>query len=78
MHHISSDGFSMNLIIDQLNNFYLGENDKQVSTITYGDYAEYTKTDEFEHKLQRQEEYWKKNFLIIVNLIGYNILNNAI
>ena len=62
MHHISSDGFSMNLIIDQLNNFYLGENDKQVSTITYGDYAEYTKTDEFEHKLQRQEEYWKKEF----------------
>ncbi|WP_445194511.1 mutanobactin A non-ribosomal peptide synthetase MubB [Streptococcus mutans] len=62
MHHISSDGFSMNLIMNKLSNFYLGEDDKQVSRITYGDYAEYTKTDEFEKILQEQEEYWRKEF----------------
>ncbi len=63
MHHIISDGFSMNIFIKELFQLYtaynLGQNPSlQPVTLQYRDYAIWQNGDSFKEKLFKQEEYW--------------------
>ncbi|WP_246028057.1 condensation domain-containing protein, partial [Paenibacillus xylaniclasticus] len=61
MHHIISDGVSMNIFIREFIALYNGQT-LSPSSIQYKDYAVWQKDQLKSGRLERQEKYWLKNF----------------
>lgn len=58
MHHIVGDGWSFGLILHELTAAYRGETLGGAS-LRYRDYAVWTRSADFEAKLERHREYWR-------------------
>jgi amino acid adenylation domain-containing protein len=61
MHHIISDGVSMELLIKETGAFYAGE-ELPPCPIQYKDYSECQNSESHGLVLKKQEEYWKRQF----------------
>ncbi|WP_338444455.1 amino acid adenylation domain-containing protein [Bacillus spizizenii] len=61
MHHIISDGVSMNILMKDLNQFYEG-NEPDPLPIQYKDYAVWQKTETQRQNIKKQEAYWLNHF----------------
>ena len=57
MHHIITDGWSMNLLINEFNSLYKGE-ELEENRLQYKDYSEWMKS----RDLKKEKEYWLKEF----------------
>ncbi|WP_432407296.1 amino acid adenylation domain-containing protein [Wukongibacter sp. M2B1] len=57
MHHIISDGFSLNILVDEVSRLYNGEVLKPLS-LQYKDYSQWMAT----RDLSKQEQYWINEF----------------
>ncbi|WP_275667432.1 non-ribosomal peptide synthetase [Bacillus swezeyi] len=61
MHHIISDGVSMDILMKELTVFYEGKSLPPLN-IQYKDYAEWEKGIDQDHQLNKQEEFWLNMF----------------
>ncbi|WP_332606556.1 amino acid adenylation domain-containing protein [Bacillus spizizenii] len=61
MHHIISDGVSMNILMKDLNQFYEG-NEPDPLPIQYKDYAVWQQTETQRQNIKKQEAYWLNHF----------------
>jgi amino acid adenylation domain-containing protein len=61
LHHIISDGTSINILIEDFVLFYR-EEDLPPVRIQYKDYAQWQNKKEQQEKMNKQEEYWLKQF----------------
>ncbi|MEC1526555.1 non-ribosomal peptide synthetase [Bacillus spizizenii] len=61
MHHIISDGVSMNILMKDLNQFYEG-NEPDPLPIQYKDYAVWQQTETQRKNIKKQEAYWLNHF----------------
>ena len=57
MHHIISDGMSMNIVIEEFSRLYNGET-LEALRVQYKEYSEWMRT----RDLSKQAEYWKEQF----------------
>ncbi|KAA6451957.1 non-ribosomal peptide synthetase/type I polyketide synthase [Bacillus swezeyi] len=61
MHHIISDGVSMNILMKDLSQFYEG-NEPEPLSIQYKDYAVWQQTEVQRRNIKNQEAYWLNQF----------------
>jgi amino acid adenylation domain-containing protein len=61
MHHIISDGTSMNILIKDFMTLYRGENLLELR-VKYKDFSGWQKDEKQEESIKRQEEYWLHEF----------------
>ncbi|MBK4203178.1 amino acid adenylation domain-containing protein [Bacillus subtilis] len=61
MHHIISDGVSINILMKDLNQFYEG-NEPDPLPIQYKDYAVWQQTETQRQNIKKQEAYWLNHF----------------
>lgn len=61
MHHIISDGISMNIIMEEFSRIYNGES-LPAPKLQYKDYAVWQQKPEAKQQLEKQENYWKQQF----------------
>ncbi|MGE5341262.1 MAG: amino acid adenylation domain-containing protein [Candidatus Omnitrophota bacterium] len=61
MHHIISDGMSMNIVINDFMAFYKGE-DLPELRIQYKDFSEWQHTNRQKELINRQEDFWLEEF----------------
>jgi len=69
MHHIISDGLSMNIFISEFSSFYRGETLSPLS-IQYKDFSQWQNLLLKGDKLKPQEEYWLRNFKSEIPLLN--------
>eukprot|EP00833_Pecoramyces_ruminatium_P010313 jgi/Orpsp1_1/1184345/evm.model.c7180000089162.2 len=78
MHHIISDGYTMNIIVDELNKYYYGKEVEELE-IQYSDYAIYLNEKKNNGKLNEQIEIYKNIFsneYEILNIPTINKIKN--
>eukprot|EP00833_Pecoramyces_ruminatium_P005906 jgi/Orpsp1_1/1179938/evm.model.c7180000071459.1 len=76
MHHIISDGYTMNIIMDEINKYYNGEEVEELE-IQYSDYSIYLNEKKNNGKLNEQIEIYKEIFsneYEILNIPSRNII----
>ncbi|MDQ1350457.1 MAG: hypothetical protein QG657_759 [Acidobacteriota bacterium] len=61
MHHIISDGMSMQILVQDFSAFYMGKELPEIK-LHYKDYAEWQNRERSSKKILEQSEYWKKEF----------------
>ncbi|MCR8842055.1 amino acid adenylation domain-containing protein, partial [Paenibacillus sp. SC116] len=61
IHHIGSDGLSMDVLLREFVRLYNGEELPELR-IQYKDYAVWQQSDEQRQRIKRQEEYWREVF----------------
>ncbi|UCH98247.1 MAG: amino acid adenylation domain-containing protein, partial [Candidatus Aminicenantes bacterium] len=61
MHHIISDGLSLDLIVKEFENLYKGRKLPKL-LLQYKDYAEWQNSEKQKQTLKKMEEYWLKEF----------------
>jgi len=61
MHHIITDGVSLNVLTDEFTALYRGE-ELPVLRLQYRDYAQWRNSPEERERIKRQEEFWLREF----------------
>lgn len=75
-HHIISDGWSINIFLEEIMKYYYGANTVSKSSKNFVDYLFYKQNENYQELLNKDMEYWEKQLVEPINPIRFPSLLN--